>query len=101
VSGLEADAGQRPIDSRQVIIIETYLDNLLRSKGKPVLTWTDSSLTVEEILGDCRSKSSFTSAHHSLRQCMARCLLADASLARRAATVFEKRALCWLQPTRA
>lgn len=54
-SAITVPIGYITIDKERITKIETYLDNLVRSRGKPVLGWTDAGLTVEAILGDCRS----------------------------------------------
>ncbi|WP_446940697.1 hypothetical protein [Pseudomonas aeruginosa] len=54
-SAITVPIGYITIDKERITKVETYLDNLVRSRGKPVLAWTDAGLTVEQILGDCRS----------------------------------------------
>lgn len=54
-SAITVPLGYITIEKERIGMIEAYLDSLLKPKGKPVLAWTDSKLTVEDILGDCRS----------------------------------------------
>lgn len=54
-SSITVPIGYITIDEERITKVETYLDNLVKSRGKPVLGWTDAGLTVEKILGDCRS----------------------------------------------
>ncbi|UOS99320.1 hypothetical protein LZZ50_02785 [Xanthomonas arboricola] len=55
-SAITVPIGYVTIEKIRITKIENYLDNLIKNRGKPVMAWTDAGLTVDEILGDCRTK---------------------------------------------
>jgi hypothetical protein len=51
-SAITVPIGYITIDKERIAKIESYLDNLLKGRGKPVLAWSDNDLDVESILGN-------------------------------------------------
>ncbi|MFJ2689419.1 hypothetical protein [Pseudomonas sp. NPDC087336] len=78
-SAITVPIGYVTVDKERITKIESYLDNLVKGRGKPLMAWTDAGLTVDAILGDCRT--SFCEANRKPILSMDK-----AALARRAQT---------------
>lgn len=55
-SAVSVPVGYITIETERIAKIETYLDNQLKGRNNPVLGWTDKGLSIDEIMGDCRSR---------------------------------------------
>lgn len=54
-SAVTVPIGYVTVDKSRMEKIETYLDNLVKARGKPVLAWSESGNDLDEIMGDCRT----------------------------------------------
>lgn len=55
-SAITVPIGYITVEKERMTRIETYLDNVTKDRGKPLLAWTNAELTIDAILGDCRTK---------------------------------------------
>ena len=55
-SAITVPVGYVTTDKERIEKIEGYLDNLVKSRGKPELAWSDTTSKVEDLMGDCRSQ---------------------------------------------
>lgn len=54
-SAVTVPIGYVTVEKARIEKIETYLDNLVKTRGKPELAWSESGTGIDEIMGDCRS----------------------------------------------
>lgn len=55
-SAITVPIGYVTVEHDRITKIESYLDNLVKSRGKPELAWSDSTSKVEDLMGNCRSQ---------------------------------------------
>ena len=55
-SAVTVPIGYVTVDKARMEKIETYLDNLVKARGKPELAWSESGTCLDEIMGNCRTQ---------------------------------------------
>ncbi|MNJ54040.1 hypothetical protein D3C77_494630 [compost metagenome] len=55
-SAVTVPVGYLTVEKERIIAIETYLDDLLKHRGKAELAWSDSTRNVDKLMGECRSQ---------------------------------------------
>lgn len=55
-SAITVPIGYVTVEKERIEAIETYLDNLVKTRGKPVLAWSDSTVKVDDLMGECKNQ---------------------------------------------
>ncbi|AXH60220.1 hypothetical protein [Pseudomonas amygdali] len=54
-SAITVPIGYVTVEHERIQAIEGYLDNLVKSRGKPEFAWGDGASKIDDLMGDCRT----------------------------------------------